>query len=683
MTPAEFLFAGLRLAAILVSIAIVAHKLRVAYLRVSGSLALLAETVLAVSLLLIAAETLGLFSLDRTVPLISLLVALAALSWLLPGLPPAERRAELGAAPAGVQTARKLTLATLSASTALVVVAGQWCLQSANALGAGMFNFDTLWYHMPFAAQFAQSGGVSAIQFTQADPYVAYYPANSELLHAIGILALHNDFLSPLLNLLWLALALLAAWCVGRPWRVERLTLLAGCLVVSLPVLSVTQPGGAFNDIAGLAMLLAAVALAVNAAGDLTILAVVGLALGLAVGTKVTFIVPAIVLGAGLTLRAPRGRRRAAAALLGASVVLTGGWWYLRDLIDVGNPLGLRMHLGPLLLSGPSSPLATAQQQTVISQVSHLSLWGSRFGPGLEHALGPLWPLVLAVYLAGTAGAIGLARRPPLRVLAITAAVAGISYLFLPTGASAIARESALFEVNLRYVTPAIALGALLLPIVARLRAPWALGGLAPALALLVLLTQLEPALWPTQPSRHLAFLLGVAVVAVLVWRARSLARLLPRVGFAGLGGVLLLALVASAFLVQRHYFDRRYLVGYKADPGLGAIYRWAQGVAHARIALYGAVNQYPLYGARDTNRVSYLGEPTPDGGYRPIAECRRWRAALAAGRYQYVVLTPAPTASVPVAWTKSDPAFRLVLQPGATDFVFKSTGRPSPRLCS
>ena len=50
----------------------------------------------------------------------------------------------------------------------LVVVVAQWGLGTANALGGGMFNFDTLWYHMPFAAEYAQSGSVTAIHFTQA-----------------------------------------------------------------------------------------------------------------------------------------------------------------------------------------------------------------------------------------------------------------------------------------------------------------------------------------------------------------------------------------------------------------------------------------------------------------------------------------------------------------------------------
>lgn len=89
----------------------------------------------------------------------------------------------------------------LAALLATGVAVTQWAVQTADSLGSGMPSFDTLWYHMPFAARFAQTGSVTAIQFTQADPFVAYYPANSELLHAVGIVAMRSDLLSPLLNL--------------------------------------------------------------------------------------------------------------------------------------------------------------------------------------------------------------------------------------------------------------------------------------------------------------------------------------------------------------------------------------------------------------------------------------------------------------------------------------------------
>jgi len=684
MTVSAFVVGLLRLAAIVIPLCIAAHTFRTRYLLLSGPLAALADAVLSLSALLVVAEGLGLVGLDRPAALIPLFVVLAVVS-RAGRAPSAKLAATQATSPVSTATGglRSLwDLRVLPVAVGLVVVAAQWCLKTADALGAGMSNFDTLWYHMPFAARFAQTGYVTGIQFTQADPFVAYYPANSELFHAIGILALHGDWLSPLLNLSWLAVALVASWCLGRPWRVERLTLLAGCLAFSLPVLSTTQPGEAFNDMVGLASLLAAAALVANRPDDLRMLAVAGLALGLAAGTKYTFIVPALVLVVAMAVRAPRGKRRAVLAHFALPGVLTGGWWYLRDLISVGNPLGLQLHVGPLTLPGPPSPLANALQETVISQISNLSLWSSRFAPGLNHAVGPLWPLVLALGVVAVLGGIVLVSDGLMRVLAVTAAVTGVSYLFLPTGASGIEQGTNLFEVNLRYLTPALVLAILLLPILVRLRAPRALDALGPVLAVVLLATQLEHALWPTQALRHLAFILVLAVAAVSLWRARLL-RWRATTTVLAIAFALLVGAGAAAFEVQRHYFDRRYRVGDRQDRGLGVIYRWAQGVASSRVALYGTVLQYPLYGARDTNYVGYLGEPAPDGGYRPIASCRTWRATIASGGYRWlVIVTPGPTPPVPISWTAGDPAMRLFLHPEAGAFVFRVTGRPSPSSC-
>ena len=51
---------------------------------------------------------------------------------------------------------------------------------------------------------------------------VWFYPQNSELLHSAGILFLGTDFLSPLMNIGWMALCLLAAWSFGRPYGAAR-----------------------------------------------------------------------------------------------------------------------------------------------------------------------------------------------------------------------------------------------------------------------------------------------------------------------------------------------------------------------------------------------------------------------------------------------------------------------------
>jgi 4-amino-4-deoxy-L-arabinose transferase-like glycosyltransferase len=693
MSLGTFLLGALRLAAIVVPAWLFARTLRRTLAGgLSGAIVALADAIATLSALLVCSELLGLVGLFRTRPMIAALclLALAGLGLARRGSGGAWRAARPAAAPrltpAPAASRKHPPGSVVAAALGVVVVAAQWLLQSANSLGSGMLNFDTLWYHMPVAAQFARTGSVTAIQFTLADPYVAYFPSNSELLHALGIVALHGDFLSPLLNLLWLSIALLSAWCLGRRWQVEPLTLLAGSLVVSLSVLSSTQPGEAFNDIAGLACLLAGCALALDAAEETGALILAGLALGLAAGTKLTFLIPVLALVLVLALGAARQRRARVLLALAAPAALTGGWWYLRNVIAVGNPIGLGLHLGPLRLPGPSSALAAAQSQSIVSELGHLSLWGSRFLPGLDHALGPLWPLIVLLYLLGVIGGLfGVGDRPA-RTLALVAGLAGISYLLLPTGASGIEQDATLFEVNLRYATPALALGIPLVAVVVRLRAPQMLPALAAALALILLAGQTEHALWPTQPTRHLALLLACGAFAVILALAarrlggRRAGTLRQR---AIVTAVALIAVGGLAFFAQRHYFARRYLIGFSRNEPLGTIYRFSQGISHERLAFYGSAEQYPLYGAHDTNAVDYLGEDTGDGGYRPISSCRAWRRQLSATPYSYVVLTPAPTRSIPLSWTAEDRAAKLVLNPAPGYYVFSLQPGSAPGDCT
>ncbi len=681
MTAAGFLLALVRTALVAVPVVVAAHLVRVRLSSSRGAPGVALELALGLSWLLIIGELLGLVGGLRLGWLVAAMWVSAVI--VVAGLrsrQPAEatqRPAGAGVGPAAGRTG------TWVAIVVVWLAVGQWALSTANALGGGMLSFDVLWYHMPFAAVFARTGSVTGITFTQADPFVAYYPANSELFHAFGIVAFGNDFLSPFLNLGWMAIDLLGAWCVGRRWRVEWLTLASGALLLALPVLGTTQPGEAFNDIVGLAALSVALALILAPSrGGLEVLAA-GLALGIAVGTKYTFLVPAFALVIGVIVTSPRGQRRRNASALVGGLVATGGWWYLRAAVHTGNPLGLRQTLGPLHLSGPTSPLANASQQTVFSEIRHLSLWGTRFAPGLAHAFGPFWPLLLLGCVAAVLGALATRSEPVLGAFAVATVLAAISYLFLPTGATGIEHSTTLFQVNLRYLAPALALALLLAPIIVAIRIPRLLKPLMITVAAIAVVAQLERGMLRTQPGRHAAFLIGIAALLALgVWsrprlsRARPAPRLLTAL-------VLLLLVIGAGDLAQRHYFHKRYLVGATSQDGIGVIYRWAQTVAHTRIALYGTVEQYPLYGATDTNTVDYLGQPLPHGGYEPISSCARWQMTLAAGDYHYLVLTPAPTAAIPLQWTRQDPNLKLLLHPGAADWVFQITHTRQHPTCS
>ena len=98
------------------------------------------------------------------------------------------------------------------------LVVAHWALTTRHALDRGIFNFDSLWYHLPFAAEMVQSHSVTGMHYTDTVFTNWFYPQNSELLHAVGILLTERDTLSLFLNFGWLAVAFLAAWCIGRPY---------------------------------------------------------------------------------------------------------------------------------------------------------------------------------------------------------------------------------------------------------------------------------------------------------------------------------------------------------------------------------------------------------------------------------------------------------------------------------
>ena len=141
----------------------------------------------------------------------------------------------------------------------------EWTFPSQLSLDQGMFGGDTTWYHMPFAATIAQEHSTVHLHFTDPLRLAAwFYPQSSELIHGAAIVLFKSDWLSPLINLFWLAIALLAAWCIGRPYKVGPATLVAGAIVLDSGVMIETQPGEGRNDIMGLAFLIAFAAFLIN-----------------------------------------------------------------------------------------------------------------------------------------------------------------------------------------------------------------------------------------------------------------------------------------------------------------------------------------------------------------------------------------------------------------------------------
>ena len=604
--------------------------------------------------------------------------------------------------------------AKVVAIVAVSTVMADWATRIVDAYNHGMTSADTLWYHMPFAARFVQQGTIVPIHYFDDGSATAFFPANSELLHALGIMFMGNDVLSPLINLGWLAIALLAAWCVGSPFGVAPVTLTGVAMLLATPGLVATQPGGAYDDIVGLALLLSCAALLLTAAahgGPTRVFgqAVAALAAGIALGTKFTFIAPVGAFTVGVWALARRGKRLSEGGVWIILVVVTGGFWYVRNFFAVGNPLpSLALKLGPLALP---SPAVTIPSSTFADFLTSAKWWHRYFLPGLRLSFGPAWWALLTLAAAGLIlGALNGSGRMS-KMIACVGIVTAAAFVVTPQYL-AILGVPVGFVYNVRYVDPALALGLVMLPLSAMLRqrgrAWWLLGGYAAILAV----TQFDGTLWPTDLLAQrfappiggidslIGLLLGAVVLGtglILFVRGRRWVKV-PST-FAKIG--ITIVVVIAGFGLQQFYLRNRYV---QVNPVLNFTER--EHISDSRIAVIGTLAQlqYELYGQSLSNYVQYLGRTAPHDGYLPITSCSLWRQTLNSGHYQYVVISTGfvrerklvfTTPFSYLVWTRTDPASTLVRRVvgyvsnngGATQYLglslFRLNGPLNPGGCS
>jgi hypothetical protein len=676
----------------------------------SGPPACLGTAVIALALLIWVAEILGSFGLLEPVPyLVTVLAAGLGLrqglggGWgclsraaasrfshgpvgergTLKGEKPSERERHLHPPPRGA-----VWIALAIAAIALV----KFGIDVRSKLMTGMTGFDSTWYHGPFAAGFSQSGSTWDLHFIAPQFLAWFYPANAEIFHSVGMLAFGRDVLSPLLNLGWFVGCLVACWCIGRPYRVAPWSLALGAVALSLPVLS-DQAGEARNDIVGIFFLLAAVAIALTvwspsvrgsariAGQSANAFAVVGLAAGLAVGTKLNFLLPAVALVLGLPLLAPSRRRLRAFVVAALAALAGGGYWYLRNLIHTGNPLPWFDSLGPISLPAPEQALGGREGHSVLGYLTDGSVWSDWFLPGLHGGLTILWPLTAILALAGLllclpppgpllapGGKKGPGEGAVLSIAGLVGIAVVVAWLIAPTSASGPDGMPRGFESGLRYLAPALVLGFALFP-VALLRRLRGAGVGCPSGAAASLFFA------PTPPSDGRSRL----------WRKTQQAGGIPHARPATLALLALIAAIAIGYPVQRHYLQNRYANPTFAAPGLNAAFKWANGLSAAQIATT-STRQYPLLGADLSNHVQYIGEEQPHGGFTSPTTCRQWRYLLNEGNYDYVVTSrdriergkpPYPQAT---RWTESPQATPILRTPPTV--VFKLKGPLSPSAC-
>ena len=607
-------------------------------------------------------------------------------------------------------------LAWVIAALACAALAAAWMVPTLGTLAAGMDRADSLWYHMPLAARFVQTGHLGQIHFFDPIFLASFYPANSEVPHALGILFFDRDSVSPVLNLGWLSMALVAAWCIGRPYGLGPQALIGASVALGSQSLVEFQAGEALNDITGVAFVLAAVALLVNGYAAASrpdpgrdgkprpdsgraiapaVLAVAGIAAGLAAGTKLSFLAPVAALTVAVIVIAPRATRLRASALWGIPMLAAGGYWYVRNLIAVGNPIPYVGSLGPISLPAPVRDFQLRPDFAVVHYWNDTEVWRDWFGPGLNESFGTLWPLTLAGMLAVAVLALWRGREPILRALGAFVIVTTVAYVFTPLTAAGEEGQPISFVWNVRYLAPAVAVGLAILPCLPALRAtPRRRAAVLGVLTVLLAFTVGSLVQWEQGHTKGAVAAAALVLCgAALVWVLRSRGVLgpaaRPRVRVALAAAALGVAL-AAGYREQDHYLTHRYEnTGQVQD--LAEALRWSRDVRDARIALGGiraVFTQYPFYGTDLSNWVQWLGLRGPHDAYKRIPDCSQWRRAIDEGGYTHVVTTfdpylPGRMRNSPEGrWTQSDPNARIVLRDGPVR-VFELRGPLDPARCA
>jgi hypothetical protein len=731
MSFSQYLLGAAELALIAAALCLGAYYLRsVLAPSWTGALARLAEAILAITGLVVASELVGVVGLFEPGFIVAACVALGlgVAAW-------ARGREPLADVPAPPVPPVSPWMVAVGALAALIVVV-HWAMPTQQALDIGMYSQDTIWYHMSFAGRFAQDAQVGPVQITDPLKVVSwFYPQNSELIHGVGIASFHHDVLSPLLNLGWLALCLLAAWCLGRPYGLGPLTLVAAVIVLDTPMM-VEQAGNAPSDTIALFFLLATLALLVNldagrrgpaapasepltpflgsSAGATGPLFIAALAAGLAIGTKITLLatVGALTLG---VLWLGRAQLKRVAGVWIAGLAIPSVFWYLRNTVEAHNPLPW-VQKGPL--PGPDQlDLYPRKPHTVAHYATDTGVWKAWFFHALDDRLGPIWFLLLAAAIGALVYLLFRGRTPMIKVLAGVGIVACLAYVFTPLSAAGAEGSPSGFAPNLRYFSPGFAAGLVLLPLVLK-RSSRALvlvfAGLVAAFLIgtIVQITFNAPHFSQAEIQRIAtegqtgfrsfaqdsyesaklpgALLLGAALVlvplALLLPSSRRRRRLLAGASAAVVAAILVLGWHQSRDYVRDRYdttlanpFERE--AGFRASTQWKQIQQWGREQKDTRIGVVGraaAFGQYVFYGPDISNHVQYVAEDLRLGGSRPIDSCLLWRRELNAGHYDYVVITPrlgdeAFSTPPEIAWT-TDKNAQAIISTGPAA-VFKLNG--------
>ena len=541
-----------------------------------------------------------------------------------------------------------------AAWAAMAVLAAAWIDRVIAVYRRGLTDGDSLMYHLPFAARFVQRGWTTGTAPIGADAWVAFYPANVELVQAWTMLPFDRDVVVPLMNLAWLGLALGAAWAIGAvTGRASVATAVVG-VVLCLPILVATQGGTARVDIATIALVLSAVAMLLAVPRTPGSVAVAGLALGLAIGAKFALLpLAGTMLVAVAAMLWRRHSWRLSAVWVGGAT-LTAAYWYVRNWWVTGSPVpAVDLRLGGVGFAPlPHDRLALLEDSSLVAHAGDPGFWGN-LGRGLADQFTGSQLVGCGLVIVALAAVVLVARQWPwgVRHAVLAAGLAGcVAYPLAPYSAPIGSAETSnpiallIVVLNVRYLLPSLAVLLCLLPI--------GLAGLHRRIgdALVVVATATTALLWrrslwfdaewptSTGDAQMAAGVVVALAAAVALW---VVSRRSARAGTWAAGAVVVVcvALVGGAVMSAPVVADDGTRLRYgDFQPELVALWRAADALEGERTALIGGWLQYPYMGETLGTEVDYVGLPAGRGLTTPPEDCDDLAEVLAADDYDVVV---------------------------------------------
>jgi 4-amino-4-deoxy-L-arabinose transferase-like glycosyltransferase len=534
-----------------------------------------------------------------------------------------------------------------------------------NLISAPLTDIDLLGFHLPGVARFIQGGTVWRVDQFLPGFGTAQYPNNGEFLIMATILPWHDLAFARLPGVIFFVLTGVSVYAVAIELGSSRATATTfAALAVSVPPLSRFALEGLLDDLT-LSMLAIAVLFLLRHArserpGEL---AIAGLALGLALGTKWFGLTSAAVVVVVWIAVRVASRARAAAitreggVLLGM-MALGGGFWLVRNLIESGNPLYPKAVslFGLKLFAGSHGDLIDRFGYSILDYVGKPHIVSAYIYPGFKIELGLAGLVLLVGVVVALACAIPRRRDThwaPLLAVAIVTVGICATYAITPGTGYGPKNQPTQAYVTLRWLMPAVVMGAAACAAVAARSRVWGALLTLAALAGIIDAIHLGPPVSGTSVVEGVLIL--VAVTAALL-AARRLCRRAVSVDYVPSAALILAALVAVLAVgrFDEHRFDSHSYASF--DPA----FAWIDANAPSghRIGLTGSTGAtpglaptLPLFGPRLGNRVSYVGDRVVHSVEVPTSE-RSFQRELRSGRYDLLAIG-LPYAGRTDAWAR------------------------------